>query len=146
MIRIVENRPRRVPGYTSLIVKFDYRSEYVDIMKTMDGAAYHKRDKLWEIPYINLSALLDALCLYDDIEFIPFQEKQEEPSTEITSTFKTKLFPYQEDGVRYGLAHDKWLLLDCTGLGKSVQLLYIAQELKERGEAEHCLIYFFAFK
>ena len=36
--------------------------------------------------------------------------------------------------------HDSWLLLDPPGLGKTLQTIYIAQELKLRYGIEHCLI------
>ena len=46
----------------------------------------------------------------------------------------------EEEGIQYGLNHDKWLLLDAPGLGKSLQLIYLAQEIKKRDSIEHCLI------
>ena len=67
--------------------------------------------------------------------------------TDVTSnvklpTFKTKPFEYQLDGIKYGLqeGHEKWLLTDAPGLGKSLQILYIAQELKKQIVNGHNLI------
>lgn len=55
--------------------------------------------------------------------------------------YKTPPFPYQQQGIDYGLSgHNKWLLLDAPGLGKTLQLTYLAQELKERQGLQHCLI------
>ena len=48
------------------------------------------------------------------------------------SKYKTKPFSYQEEGIQFGLNHDKWLLLDPPGLGKTLQLIYLAEELKKR--------------
>ena len=56
------------------------------------------------------------------------------------SSYKTSPFEYQKEGIEYGLNHDKWLLLDAPGLGKSLQLIYLAEELKKRDNIEHCLI------
>lgn len=56
------------------------------------------------------------------------------------SKYKTKPFKYQEEGIKYGLTHKNWLLLDEMGLGKSLQAIYIAQELHKRNKLEHCLI------
>lgn len=57
------------------------------------------------------------------------------------SNYKTSPFPYQLDGIKYGLSgHNKWLLLDAPGLGKTLQLIYLAQELREQQGLQHCLI------
>jgi len=53
---------------------------------------------------------------------------------------KTKPFDYQIEGINYGLNHDKWLLLDAPGLGKTLQVIYIAESLKKQNLIEHCLI------
>lgn len=55
--------------------------------------------------------------------------------------YKTPPFPYQQQGIDYGLSgHNNWLLLDAPGLGKTLQLTYLAKELKERQGLQHCLI------
>ena len=56
------------------------------------------------------------------------------------SNYKTKPFDYQLDAIQYGLNHDKWLLLDEPGLGKTLTTIYIAQEIKKRDNIKHCLI------
>lgn len=50
------------------------------------------------------------------------------------------LFKHQIDGVEYGLSHDKWLLLDSPGLGKTASIIRLAEELKKRDNIEHCLV------
>lgn len=50
--------------------------------------------------------------------------------------FKTKPFKHQLEGIEYGLAHDKWLLADQMGLGKSAQVIDIA----DARNVKHCLI------
>ena len=56
--------------------------------------------------------------------------------------FRTKPYQYQLEGINYSLSEgrNKWLLLDAPGLGKTLQLIYLAQELKEKEGIEHCLI------
>jgi len=51
-------------------------------------------------------------------------------------------FPHQVDGINFGLdpKHTKWLLLDSMGLGKSIELIGLAETLKHRGEIDHCMI------
>ena len=38
------------------------------------------------------------------------------------------------------MSHDKWLLLDEPGLGKTLQIIYLAQERHRRNGIKHCLI------
>ena len=45
-------------------------------------------------------------------------------------------FKHQIEGIEYGLTHDKWLLADQMGMGKSMQTINIA----DRRNVNHCLI------
>jgi SNF2 family DNA or RNA helicase len=56
--------------------------------------------------------------------------------------FHFKPFPHQIDAINYGLNpnHTKWLLLDSMGLGKSLELIGLAETLKRRGKIDHCLV------
>lgn len=58
------------------------------------------------------------------------------------NNFKTSVYEYQLQGINYTLSsgQTKWLLLDAPGLGKTLQMIYLAKELKERNEIEHCLV------
>lgn len=51
-------------------------------------------------------------------------------------------FPHQIDAINYGLDpnHTKWLLLDSMGLGKSLEIIGLAETLKRRGKIDHCLV------
>ena len=51
-----------------------------------------------------------------------------------------KLYDYQLDGVRFGLNHHNFLLLDEQGLGKTLQLLTLARYKKKHRGLKHCLI------
>lgn len=53
---------------------------------------------------------------------------------------KTKLLPHQEEGVDFGLGHDKFLLLDGMGLGKSLQAIALAFKRRELNGIKKCLI------
>jgi len=56
--------------------------------------------------------------------------------------FHFKPFPHQIDAINFGLNpnHTKWLLLDSMGLGKSLELIGLAETLKRRGQIDHCLV------
>lgn len=142
MILVEERTTEKVPGETSFFISFDYKPQYIDIVKQFSGTNYNKNTKEWEIPIVYLSKLLDDFSIYDDINLKLLEEKQEE-NKEIEldfSEYKYKPFPYQIESIKYGLTHDKWLLLFSMGLGKSLCAIYIANELRKQGKIEHCLV------
>ena len=142
MILLEERQTQKVPGETSFFISFDYKPQYVDIIKQFSGVNYNKNTKEWEVPIIYLSNLLDSFSIYDNIELKLLEEKKEE--NQIINInyndYKYKPFPYQKEGIEYGLMHDKWLLLFDMGLGKTSVTLYIANEFKKQGKIEHCLV------
>ena len=140
MIRIEEKPSEFVGGRTSLNITFPFDQKTVDIVKGCDGAYFSKRKHFWEVPINQLSYLLDSLTYVDDITFKPFKEEERKREEKPIVDYRTKPFPYQLEGIEYGLNHDKWLLLDQMGLGKTLQLIYLAEELHARGLIEHCLI------
>lgn len=140
MIHIIERPTSKVPGITSIFISFDYKPEIVADIKSLPCFNFSKRTKLWEVPIRYLSNVLDMLCIYDDITLDLCDINISEDIKYPLMNYKTKPFPYQEDGIQFGLNHDKWLLLDVPGLGKTLQLIYLAQELKEKRGLEHCLV------
>jgi SNF2 family DNA or RNA helicase len=140
MITIEEKRTSKVPGITSIFISFDYNKDIVEAIKTLPCYNYSKRTKVWEVPIKYMADAIDKLCVIDDIklELCELEEKKDEKY--VLSDYKTKPFPYQEDGIQFGLNHDKWMLLDVPGLGKTLQLIYLAQELKEKRNLKHCLV------
>ena len=141
MIKLEERTTSKVTGDTSIYVSFDYKPEYVDFIKTLDGCSYNKKTKEWEVPIPYLQRLIDFFCLHDSITL---ELTKDEESAIITDTelddYKYSPFGYQADGIQYGLTHDKWLLLFDMGLGKTLVITYLANELKRRGKIEHCLV------
>ena len=143
MIQIEERKTKKVVGETSLFVKFNYRKELVDFLKTLSGFSYDKETREWEIPLVYLSKLIDGLCIYDkiDIQFLPPEKEEDTDYSKIDlDTYKYPPFAYQAEGIKYGLVNNKWLLLYDMGLGKTLVITYLANELKRRGEISHCLI------
>ena len=55
-------------------------------------------------------------------------------------SFKMKPFDHQLEAINYGLEHEKWLLLDSMGLGKTNSIIWLAETLKRRGLIDHCFI------
>ena len=85
--------------------------------------------------------MLDSLPYFDDvnINLLDVEESQAQP-LQLMHNYKTNPYPYQEEGILYGINHKKWLLLDAPGLGKTLQIIYIAEELKQQKGIEHCFI------
>lgn len=138
MIYIKEEKTKQVPGLTSLFVSFDYNKDVVEVVKSCDGSKYNKKNKIWEVPILNLSYLLDMLVLIDDVTLQLVKDKN--PKVYKYEPKDDLLFPHQVEGVQFGLNHDKWLLLDAPGLGKTLQIIRLAEQLKERENIQHCLI------
>ena len=140
MIFVSEKKTIKLPGKTSLFVQFDYNEDSVKAMKSCSNSVYHKKEKVWEIPLTSLSQLLDNLARVDDIQLDLLKDKTQKDKQVELGNFKTKPYQYQIDGIKYGLQHDDFLLLDVPGLGKSLQAICIAQERKRLNGIEHCLI------
>lgn len=142
MITIEEKLNSKVPGTSSLYISFDYNKDIVEALKnSVTVANYDKKSKVWEVPVTDLASVINSVNVFDDIELkLKPDEKKHTVKDVQLSEFKTTPFPYQAEGIKFGLSHDKWLLLDAPGLGKTLQMLYLALELKKREGIEHCLI------
>lgn len=140
MIYIEEKNTNKMPGITSLYISFDYKQEIVDVIKSIDCKHYDTKSKIWEIPLSYTSYLLDKLALYDDIELKLKKDQINKNEEYKLSKYKTKPYKYQEEAIQYGLNNKCWLLLDDTGLGKSLEIIYLAEELKKKENIKHCLI------
>lgn len=141
MIKLEEKQTKKLPGKTSIFVEFEYKAELVDVMHQVPNAIFHKKDKLWETPLTELSRLITFLHNYDDIDLIMLKDKPKQKDKVYSLLdYKTTPYDYQLDGIQFGLNHDKCLILDQPGLGKTIQCIYIAQERYAKGEIEHCLI------
>ena len=153
MIRIFEiSPPKKISGLSSLLVDFEYNQFIVDAIKTIPTAHYHKKEKVWELPVCYLGRLLDTLTFLDEIqlkllntpesgEFRFNKQFNLEPLSEIEKvSFKMKPFEHQLEAINFGLAKEKWLLLDSMGLGKTNSIIWLAETLKRRGIIDHCFI------
>lgn len=142
MITIEEKLNSKVPGTSSLYISFEYNKDIVEALKnSVTVANYDKKSKVWEVPVTDLASIINSVNVFDDIELKLKPDEKKHPVKDVQlSKFKTTPFPYQAEGIKFGLSHDKWLLLDAPGLGKTLQMLYLALELKKREGIEHCLI------
>lgn len=140
MIRIAERATRKLPGLSSLFVSFDFNQRILDEIKFLDTRIFDENTKEWEIPTSNLSQLLDTLTNLDDIKVSLLSDEIHETLIYPLGQFKTEPFNHQLEAIQFGLNHDRWLLLDAPGLGKTLSLINLARELKEQRSLEKCLV------
>ena len=141
MIIIEEKVPSKIPGVTSLFITTPYNKDVIDVIKGCTPLNYDKKVNTWEMPTTRLAKFLNGVKGIDDIRIKLKKDEviKEQPDIKL-SHYKTRPYKYQEEGIQFGLKHPKWLLLDMPGLGKTLQLIYLAQELKKRDGIKHCLI------
>ncbi len=141
MIKIKEDVTTKIPGLTSLYITLNpVDTNVLNILHQCPPYNYNKNIKSWEIPVTRLSKFINMATKFDDIELdlmknVPIKKLDYEPSK-----FRTKPYQHQIEVIKYGLQHDNFLLLDAPGLGKTISLIYLAQELKKKENIEHCLI------
>ena len=135
MILIEEKIPKKLPGLSSLFVSFDYNAEIVGAIKQVGTAIYDKKTKIWEVPITSLADLLDSFCKFDEITLKLLKEKSEKEKEIVFQTkFKTKPFPYQLDGIKFGLQHDRFMLLDVPVWEKHYKQSILHKNLKSKRE------------
>ena len=129
----------------SLFIKFygnDFKQN-VDIIKKYWNRVYLKDTREWEVPY---SCWEEIKQLYSHTQI---QYLNEPPKAKFVTDSDIldgldfngfNLYDYQLDGVRFGLQHHNFLLLDEQGLGKTLQLISIARYKKLHRGLKHCLI------
>ena len=104
---------------------------------------YLKDSREWEVPY---SCFEEIKELFSDteIKYLNNPPKSRFVSeSDITNGMDFNgynLYDYQLDGVRYGLNHHNFLLLDEQGLGKTLQIITLARYKKLHQGLKHCLI------
>ena len=144
MITIYEGKPKKVPCCVSLYFKMGFYDPYVfSYLIQSDGSSYDKATKTFEFPPNRLFFVIDFLLQYDNVTFQPLKErcKQQEEIRISKTSFKFKPYDHQIEAIKYGINRDGgWMLLDDCGLGKTVSMIYLAEELKRREGLKHCLI------
>ena len=140
MIYIVERECKKLSGTSSLFLSFKFNPDIVAAIKSSDKYIFDKKTCEWEVPLTSLAYLLDTLTYIDDITLMIKAENEEKELLYPKLEHKYPPYEHQVEGITYGLQHNNWLLLDSPGLGKTLQMIYLAEELKEQKGLEHCLI------
>ena len=129
--------------------KSDYNREILSFMRSRPVRYWNKVSREWELPESDLELLLTTVNDYEYTIDYPENRKsdrtdvvvEELPELCIASDyeFKTKPYKHQIEAILYGLNHNKFLLADEQGLGKSFSALHISQLRKGEG-VKHVLI------
>lgn len=139
MIKIKIDNPDKLASNVlikkSAFVSFDYDGRIVDFIKKMGTRIYNPDNRTWEMPINNIVSLCNK---FEDIEIIIEGFYEDLHKIELENDipkniiFKTKPFPHQLDGIRFGLNHDRFLLCDDQGLGKTLQIIDLVECLGEK--------------
>ena len=140
MIKIEERKTQKLPGLTSLFLQSPYSDRLLEIVKQCDVRDFNKKTKEWELPVANLAYLIDSLSCISDIDITLHKSTPKKIVAYDLMNHKTKPFPHQEDAIKFGLNNNCFLLLDAPGLGKTLDIICLAEELKVREGLEHCFI------
>lgn len=150
VINVRTGKSKKVVSEHSAFISFRYNRAAVDCIKQLDERSYNPDTKEWEIPYAHLdkfiekrlsSAMLQegfnvTVTVKDDARL------QDRTEVDIPKDFEffTEPMPHQLEGIKYGLNHERWLLGDSQGLGKTKQIIDLARILHSQGKVFHCLV------
>ena len=141
MIEILENRSINLPTYTSLFIKLPNNiPNLINTIKQQDIYYFDYNNYILELPINRLLFIVKLLLPFDDLKFKLYKEAQIKPIEHLNMDFKVNPYSYQKEGIEYGLNHSNWMLLDDQGLGKTLQMIYLAEALNKQGKINHCFI------
>jgi SNF2 family DNA or RNA helicase len=141
MISIQIKEAQKVNGDLSAFISFPYDTELVGLMRKQSSRFWHAANKEWEVPANKLLQIINSIkdkeitITGDYKTLVPKEVKIPEGFN-----FKTNPFNHQIEGFEFGLKHDRFLLGDEQGLGKTKQVIDIAVAKKLSKGYKHCLI------
>lgn len=141
MISIQIKEAQKVNGDLSAFISFPYDAELVGLMRNQSSRFWHAANKEWEIPVNKLPQIINSIkdkeiTITGDYKMLAPKEVKIPNGF----NFKTKPFDHQIEGFEFGLKHDRFLLGDEQGLGKTKQVIDIAVAKKLSKGYKHCLI------
>jgi SNF2 family DNA or RNA helicase len=141
MISIQIKEAQKVNGDLSAFISFPYDTELVGLMRNQSSRFWHAANKEWEVPANKLLQIINAvkdkeITITGDYKALAPKEVKIPKGF----NFKTNPFEHQIEGFEFGLKHDRFLLGDEQGLGKTKQVIDIAVAKKLSKGYKHCLI------
>jgi len=123
-----------------MFISSPYNEKVLEAVRTISPRHWHGEQREWELPVNKLSTFINELSDFEIQIIGDFSALEEKKLPKIDFKFKTKPFEHQVEGFNYGLTHDKWLLGDEQGCGKTWQVINIALAKRQLCEYKHCLI------
>ncbi|MCH3995353.1 MAG: DEAD/DEAH box helicase [Prevotella sp.] len=155
---------REIPAYTSVYLDYtgarkvririgsdhdkEYRTlaaEYFNKDLVLNADAYRHFDTFLKKAY----AIEDTFrCYKDALQFVlEYREKVERTQwvdlmkeSDFSRLVRTRLYPYQEDGIRFAAKTGRAIIADEMGLGKTIQAVGTAELMRKRGLSDSTLI------
>ena len=142
MITINIQKSDKLKNYDySMFLSFPYDNRILEVIKSLSERFYNPDTKEWEVPIKKLEYITEHLSEFDfEIKGHYVDLSKKEVPIPNGFEFKTKPFEHQIDGFIFGLNHNRWLLADEQGLGKTKQIIDIAIAKKLECGYKHCLI------
>ena len=142
MFTLEEKESCKIPEETSIFLSLDkyIPKELFDLLIQIDSSVYTKKSGIMEFPINSLAFVVDALSGFDDVRFVPMKKVYFNYKDTCLGTFKHSLYQHQIDAIKYGVCKESWMLLDDCGLGKTLSMIYLAEELHRRCGLEHCFV------
>ena len=146
MIKLKFDFSQKLSYKQSLYIKGDYNPTILNVIHSFQTRYYHRNSKLWECKIDYFPIILDKLK-FEDIQICGEVPKKFEKYLKMLDIYdeqdadylsRTKPFEHQMESFNYALTHNKFLLGDEQGLGKTKQALDIAVARKHK--MRHCLI------
>ncbi|XP_050677167.1 SWI/SNF-related matrix-associated actin-dependent regulator of chromatin subfamily A-like protein 1 isoform X2 [Leptidea sinapis] len=118
----------------------EFCTPLINVFKSIHSKSYDSKSKLWSFSiddYHELMSKVSSLAPFIVLGPLPayvlkiLKDKSVDPDSvdlsPIESTLRNKLMPFQQDGVRFGIAkRGRCMIADDMGLGKTFQALAIA--------------------
>ena len=140
MVAIDIRKANKVSGEWGMFLSFPYDEQLLGVIRALPSRYWHGETKEWEVPLNKLTELVDNMSNYEVQLTGELNALMEKKVPDIKFDFKTQPFDHQIEGFNYGLTHEKWLLGDSMGLGKTKQILDLAVAKKQLNGYKHCLI------
>lgn len=130
----------------SLYIHIPYDPVLIKLIRSIPVRHYHGASKQWEVPAKYFKNALEMFKDYD-VDILGDLPDDAEKALSIADRFdvpienfefKTKPFDHQAECFEYSLRHNKFLLGDEQGLGKTKQSIDIA--VARKSKFKHCLI------
>lgn len=133
IINVEINKPYKVSPILSdksAFLKFDYKEEIVNYLKSLHNRNWNPKLKEWEIEE---SQLLSFIKKFPDYKFKicnKLKNQETKLSKDIPDNYtefnKVEPYPFQKKGIHIGINKPELLLADSCGLGKSLSAYHIS--------------------